>query len=76
MIPFERTWPYETMQNDVYVSECPFCKKSNVTLPLKASDLPDIRTGRKRRLVFPCCHNAFTVVDVDRDYLLADRKLR
>jgi hypothetical protein len=47
-----------------------------VILPLKVKDLLPIHEGRKRLLVFPCCHGSFTVVDTDRDYLLADRKLR
>lgn len=76
MIPFERTWPYETIGSDVYVSVCPFCGKENVMLPLKKQDLDTIRGGRKRLIVFPCCHDKMTAVDADRDYLLADRPLR
>ena len=76
MIPFAHTCPYEIIRNDMYVAECPFCKSANVLLPLKPRDLPAIREGTKRLLVFPCCHNKFTVLDADQDYLLADRPLR
>lgn len=76
MIPFRNTWPYETVLEDVYVESCPFCGRERVLLPLKREDLQPIREGRKRRLVFPCCHSSVTLVDADRDYLLADRPLR
>lgn len=76
MIPFRNTWPYETVREDIYVEACPFCGQEKVLLPLKREDLDPIREGRKRRLVFPCCHNTVTLVDADRDYLLADRPLR
>lgn len=76
MIPFERTWPYDIIRNDVYVLDCPFCGAANVLLPLKPSELPDIRDGRKKLLVFPCCHNKVTVINADGDYLLTDTRLR
>ncbi|MCS7463526.1 hypothetical protein N0M98_25800 [Paenibacillus doosanensis] len=76
MIPFENTWPYEQIQEDIYVQECPFCSKSNVLLPFKRKDLSEISQGVKRLLVFPCCHNKVTVVEADRDYLLANQPLR
>lgn len=76
MIPFSHTWPYETIRHDIYVDYCPFCSAEKVLLPLKVKDLKTIQEGRKRLLVFPCCHSSLTVVDADRDYLLADRKLR
>ncbi|OXM87659.1 hypothetical protein [Paenibacillus rigui] len=76
MIPFENTWPYEIIQQDVYVNECPFCGKSNVLLPFKKKDLPELARGVKRLLVFPCCHSRVTLVDADRDYLLAQQPLR
>ncbi|MDF2959270.1 MAG: hypothetical protein K0S39_1005 [Paenibacillus sp.] len=76
MIPFDHTWPYELIQQDVYVQECPFCRESNVLLPLKRKDLPDISRGAKRLLVFPCCRNKITLVDADPDYLLASQPLR
>ncbi|WP_409342273.1 hypothetical protein [Paenibacillus sp. MBLB4367] len=76
MIPFANTWPYETMGQDIYVQECPFCQAANVLLKLKKEELPEIRDGRKKLLVFPCCHNKMTVVDTDNDYLLSDRPIR
>jgi hypothetical protein len=76
MIPFDRTWPYETVKNDIYLSSCPFCRKENVMIPLRKSELPDIHDGKKRLLVFPCCYNRVTLVDADTDYLLADQPLR
>ncbi|MFH5181762.1 hypothetical protein ACHHV8_03535 [Paenibacillus sp. TAB 01] len=76
MIPFENTWPYEIIQQDIYVNECPFCSESNVLLPIKKKDLPELSRGVKRLLVFPCCHNRVTLMDADRDYLLAKQPLR
>lgn len=76
MIPFENTVPYETIGTDIYLSECPFCGRSNVHLKLRTTDLPSIREGRKRLLVFPCCHEKITAIDADRDYLLAERPVR
>ncbi len=76
MIPFENAWPYETVMGDIYVHECPFCGKANVLLPLRPKELKSIREGRKKLLVFPCCHNKITLVDNDSDYLLADRPVR
>jgi len=76
MIPFSHTWPYESIREDLYVSSCPFCRAEQVLLPIKKEELAVIREGRKRRLVFPCCHHAVTIRDADRDYLLADQPLR
>lgn len=76
MIPFEQTWPYEVVMNDIYVEECPFCKQQNVLIPLKKKELKEIREGKKKLLVFPCCYNKVTVFDTDRDYLLTDQPLR
>ncbi|MCD1259855.1 hypothetical protein B5M42_013530 [Paenibacillus athensensis] len=76
MIPFANTWPYEIIMKDVYVHECPFCSRPNVLLPLKPAELQQIHEGRKKLLVFPCCFNKVTLLDTDRDYLLADRPIR
>jgi hypothetical protein len=76
MIPFSNTWPYETVLNDVYVSQCPYCSAENVLIPLRKQELHYIHEGRKKLLVFPCCHNKTMLVDVDSDYLLADQPLR
>ncbi|WP_166240635.1 hypothetical protein [Paenibacillus turpanensis] len=76
MIPFENTLPYETIKNDIYISECPFCSRENVLLPLKKTNLPEIREGRKHLLVFPCCRGKLTLIDADSDYLLSTRPIR
>lgn len=76
MIPFKNTWPYEMMYDDYYFSQCPFCGAENVLLPFKKKDLQEIKTGTKRLLVLPCCFSSIKVVDMDEDYLLADRKVR
>jgi hypothetical protein len=76
MIPFRNTWPYETVKNDVYVSQCPYCSAENVLIPLRKQELHFIHEGRKKLLVFPCCNNKTTLIDVDLDYLLADQPLR
>jgi hypothetical protein len=62
--------------NDLYVHQCPFCASGNVLLPLKPGELKTIQAGKKRLLVFPCCHHKVTVLDADRDYLLTDQPLR
>ncbi|MFD0717397.1 hypothetical protein [Paenibacillus sp. GCM10027626] len=76
MIPFERAWPYDIQMKDVYVPSCPFCGQDHVLLPLKPKEIPEIKDGKKRLLVFPCCHNKVTLIDADQDYLLTDTKLR
>ena len=77
MIPFDHCLPYDLVMNDVYVSECPFCNRANVLLPLKPSDVRELRGGvRKRAVLFPCCSTRLQLIDADRDYLLADRPLR
>jgi len=76
MIPFERAWPYDRVMNDIYVPECPFCRSGNVLIPLKPAELPEIRDGRRKLLVFPCCRHKVTVLDADSDYLLTDTVLR
>lgn len=76
MIPFENTVPYDIIMGDMYIPECPFCHTDNVLVSLQPKELPDIRDGKKRLLIMPCCHNRIVVLDADRDYLLADRKIR
>ncbi|RXZ84760.1 hypothetical protein EBB07_01710 [Paenibacillaceae bacterium] len=76
MIPFEKSWPYDKVMNDIYVSSCPFCHADNVLIPLRPQELADVRTGKKKLLVFPCCHQKLTVIDADADYLLTDTVLR
>lgn len=76
MIPFERAWPYDIIMKDIYVQDCPFCRQNNVLLPLRPRELDEIRSGKKRLLVFPCCHSRVTILDADQDYLLTDTVLR
>ena len=76
MVPFERTWPYELLGNDVYVRECPFCEANGVFLPMKKKELAEIHEGKRKLLIFPCCYNRLKLVDTDADYLLADRTVR
>ncbi|PZD94960.1 hypothetical protein DNH61_15055 [Paenibacillus sambharensis] len=75
MIPFERALPYDLVMNDLYIPECPYCHSSNVLIPVKPAELDDIRSGKKRLLVFPCCRSRLTIIDADRDYLLSDQDL-
>ncbi|WP_281889444.1 hypothetical protein [Paenibacillus sp. YYML68] len=76
MIPFENTMTYDRVGSDIFASSCPFCDKSHVLLPLKPKELEALGEGVKKLLVFPCCHNRVTLVDADRDYLLANKPLR
>lgn len=76
MIPFENTWPYERIMKDFYVQNCPFCDESQVLLPLKQREIAEIQTGKKKLLIFPCCHSKLQIVDMDDDYLLASTKVR
>lgn len=76
MIPFENTLPYDVIMNDYYVQQCPFCAAEQVLLPLKKKEVPDIQSGKKKLLVFPCCYAKLTIVDMDDDYLLADSIVR
>lgn len=76
MIPFERTWPYDLIMNDIYTPSCPFCKEENVLLPIRPEEIADIHDGKKRLMVFPCCHSRITIVDMDSDYMMATQRLR
>lgn len=75
MIPFERAWPYDIEMKDVFAN-CPFCGKERQLLPLKPRDVKAVSEGRKKLLVFPCCHGTVTLVDADDDYLLTDIVVR
>lgn len=76
MIPFEKALPYDILMGDVYVQECPFCQKEHILLPLKPRDIVLVHEGKKKLLVFPCCHNKVTLLDSDQDYLLTDTVIR
>lgn len=76
MIPFEKALPYDVIMGDVYVQQCPFCGVDNVLLPMKPRELKSVHEGKKKLLVFPCCHHRVTVIDSDVDYLLTDTVVR
>ena len=76
MIPFERTWPYDIIMKDIYVPSCPFCGKIMYYYRYGRWSSAIFARGKKKLLVFPCCHGRVTIVDADQDYLLADTKLR
>lgn len=76
MIPFEHTWPYERYGKDIYFTACPFCGENNVLLPLKPGDLERLTEGVKKLLVLPCCRNRLTLLEADRDSVLANQPLR
>lgn len=76
MIPFENTWPYEHMKEDVYFLECPACEATNVLLPIRYSTLEQIKNGTRKLLVMPCCHASYKLIDADQDYVQADTKMR
>jgi hypothetical protein len=76
VIPFENCWPYEIYGEDVYFHQCPSCGADEVRLPLKRRDLDEIRGGKRRLLVMPCCHAEYKLADADADYVLADRPMR
>lgn len=77
MIPFRNCLPYDIMNGDVYVQQCPFCNSNNVRLPLKPEDVASLYgSACKLTLVFPCCHSRLRLIDADGDYLLANRPLR
>ncbi|OAB46292.1 hypothetical protein [Paenibacillus glacialis] len=76
MIPFQNTWPYDIIMGDIYVHHCPYCAQANVLIPMKPHEIVSIHEGKKKLLVFPCCHNKITIVDTDPDYLLCDQPVR
>lgn len=77
MIPLSNSLPYDVQMNDVVAQECPFCRSSNVLLPLTPEEVLDLYGGsRKRTIVFPCCRSTLRIIDADRDYLLANRAIR
>lgn len=75
-LTFEYTWPYERMMNDIYISECPFCKTDNVLTSFKEEQLELAKEGVKQRLIMPCCHGKITILNADDDYFFTDEKLR
>ncbi|WP_239618677.1 hypothetical protein [Cohnella mopanensis] len=77
MIPLKNSLPYDIVRNEVYAQDCPFCRSSNVLIPLKPEDVTTLYGGaRKLTLIFPCCHGSLRIIDADQDYLLANRPIR
>jgi len=77
MIPFENSLPYDIQMNEVYASECPFCGRRDVRLPIKPKDVAELAGGQKKlSVLFNCCHTRLQLIDADSDYLLADRAVR
>ncbi|USB32565.1 hypothetical protein [Paenibacillus sp. YPG26] len=76
MIPFEKALPYDILMGDIYVQECPFCGSEHVLLPMKPNEIQSVREGKKKLLVFPCCHTRLTILDSDSDYLLTNKIVR
>ncbi|RUT29072.1 hypothetical protein EJP77_15210 [Paenibacillus zeisoli] len=76
MIPFEKALPYDIVMGDIYVQECPFCGSEHVLLPMKPHEILSVREGKKKLLVFPCCHTRLTILDSDSDYLLTNTVVR
>lgn len=76
MIPFENTWPYERMGDDLYFATCPYCGTNDVLLPFHKKEISEIQSGTKMLLVIPCCNSSVKVIDADEDYLLTNTKLR
>ncbi|MDQ0298410.1 hypothetical protein J2S78_000818 [Salibacterium salarium] len=76
LIPFENTWPYEKMGEDIYIEECPYCKETNVLTYMKEEHLQQAKDGIKTRVVMPCCHATMIVADADDDYFWTTERLR
>ncbi|MGO4888937.1 hypothetical protein ACJ2A9_14370 [Anaerobacillus sp. MEB173] len=76
MIPFENTWPYERVVNDIYIDQCPYCEQESILTPMKKSDLERAKEGIKTILIMPCCHHRMTILEADDDYFWTDEKLR
>ncbi|MGY4689081.1 hypothetical protein [Salibacterium sp. K-3] len=75
-IPFDHSWPYEKMGEDIYIEECPYCHSSNVLTYMKEKHLQQAKESVKTRLVMPCCHGRMMIVEADDDYFWTTEKLR
>ncbi|MBB6450195.1 hypothetical protein HNR44_002178 [Geomicrobium halophilum] len=76
LIPFENTWPYERVQDDIYFDECPNCKAENVLTYMKEEQLDNAFNGVKTNLIMPCCNYNLTILDADDDYFWTTERLR
>ncbi|SDJ18610.1 hypothetical protein [Natribacillus halophilus] len=75
-LPFENTWPYERIQDDIYFNECPHCGAENVLTYMKKKQMNNAVDGIKTPLIMPCCNYKITIAYADDDYLWATERLR
>ncbi|WEG13782.1 hypothetical protein PU629_05290 [Pullulanibacillus sp. KACC 23026] len=73
---FSCSWPYDWMQGDLFFQDCPFCDESSVLVVTEAEKMKLAREGFKTHVVMPCCHEKLTILQIDDDYVWADRPLR
>lgn len=76
LIPFENTWPYEKMGEDIYIEDCPYCEAKNVLTYMTPEDLENAMDEIKTTLIMPCCHTSMTIVKADSDYFWTTDPLR
>ncbi len=76
MSSFSHTWPYDVLENDLFLNECPFCGASSVLISIEGEKLELAKEGFKTHVVMPCCHEKLTILSLDDDYIWADRPLR
>ncbi|QDI91309.1 hypothetical protein EPH95_09050 [Salicibibacter halophilus] len=76
LLPFENTWPYERIQDDIYFEECPNCDAENVLTYMKKKQLEDAFDGVKTDIIMPCCQYKITIAEADNDYFWATERLR
>ncbi|SDH62682.1 hypothetical protein SAMN05192534_10874 [Alteribacillus persepolensis] len=76
LIPFENTWPYEKLGNDIYIEKCPYCSEDHVLTDLKVDDVEEMKDEVKKLLVMPCCHANMTIIQADDDYFWTTEPLR
>lgn len=76
LIPFENTWPYENVMNDIYMLECPYCHERNILTNMKKKDVERAKEGIKTIVIMPCCRSKMVVLEADEDYFWTDQKLR
>ncbi|PSL44460.1 hypothetical protein B0H94_10871 [Salsuginibacillus halophilus] len=76
VIPFQHTWPYERVMEDIYFDTCPKCGREQVLTHLKPHSLKAAFEGVKTSLNLPCCHATLTILHADDDYLWTNEPLR
>ncbi|WP_022794140.1 hypothetical protein [Marinococcus halotolerans] len=75
-IPFENTWPYDKIGEDIYINECPYCGSRNILTAMKVKDLEWAKEEIKTYINMPCCHKRMHIVFADEDYLWTTEPLR